>query len=350
MFGSEILEVAIGLVLVYLVLALICSVLSEWIARVFAMRASTLEAGIRNLLEDPGGTRLAMKIYSHPLMKALYKKGWVHKGRPSHIPARTFALALFDTVMEAGSPVGSASGDAEADDSDENGKSKALQNNARATFQALEARVRLLGAPQPVKKALQSILASAKAETDQWDQALEKARTSVEDWFDDSMDRVSGWYKRKVQLIILALAVAVSLALNVDTFVIAHTLSRDTTLRESVVAAAEVRAQQTPLSGTDVSSRIPALRAELDQLALPIGWSSEGVNNPRVAPDDLRGWVVKIVGILFTGVAVSLGAPFWFDLLNKFVNLRGGGSRPQKAAELRSTGAGIPSSGSAGRP
>ena len=53
MFGSEILEVAIGLVLVYLLLALICSALSEWIARMFAMRSKTLKAGIRNLLDDP---------------------------------------------------------------------------------------------------------------------------------------------------------------------------------------------------------------------------------------------------------------------------------------------------------
>ncbi|MFQ6026779.1 MAG: hypothetical protein ACE5Q6_04605, partial [Dehalococcoidia bacterium] len=286
MFGSEILEVAIGLVLVYLLLALICSALSEWIARILAMRASTLEAGIRNLLEDPGGTRLAKKIYDHRLIGALYKKGWIHKGRPSNIPARTFALALFDTVMEAGGPAGSAPSATGADDRDQNGKSLALQNNARMTYETLETGVRLLGAPPQVKKALQSILSSAKAETDQWDQALGKARASVEDWFDDSMERVSGWYKRKAQLIILALAIIVSLAMNVDTFVIAHTLSIDTTLRESVVAAAESKAQQTPPPGTeDPSSVVADLRDELGQLALPIGWSfpeettNEGVNN-----------------------------------------------------------------------
>ena len=75
MFGSEILEIAMGLVLVYLVLALICSALSEWIASMLAMRASTLEDGIRNLLEDLEGNRLAKKIYEHPLVKGLSKKG-----------------------------------------------------------------------------------------------------------------------------------------------------------------------------------------------------------------------------------------------------------------------------------
>ena len=129
MFGSEILEVAIGLVLVYLVLALICSALSEWIARILALRASTLEDGIRNLLEDPEGNHLAKKIYDHPLVKGLSKKGWINKARPSNIPARTFALALFDTVMEAGRPIGSAP-------ADEDGESKALQKHAKESFEA----------------------------------------------------------------------------------------------------------------------------------------------------------------------------------------------------------------------
>ncbi|MFQ6027733.1 MAG: hypothetical protein ACE5Q6_09600, partial [Dehalococcoidia bacterium] len=64
--------------------------------------------------------------------------------------------------------------------------------------------------------------------------------------------------------------------------------------------------------------------------------------NPRMAPDDLWGWLIKLGGILFTAVAVSLGAPFWFDLLNKFVNLRSGGNKPPKASDPRPTGAGSP--------
>ena len=124
MFGSEILEVAIGLILVYLLLALICSALSEYIAQLVALRSGTLEKGVRNFLDDPKGIRLAGKIYDHSLVKALYKKGFLHrKGRPSNIPARTFALALFDTVMAAGEPL---SIKVDEDVMDDKGRSKAL--------------------------------------------------------------------------------------------------------------------------------------------------------------------------------------------------------------------------------
>ena len=341
MFGSEVLDVAIGLVLVYLLLALICSALSEWVARMLALRAKTLEAGVRNLLHDKNGTGLAQDIYCHPLVEALYKGGGVHKGRPSNIPARTFARAFFDTVMEAGPP-----SVAKTDFFDRSGRSRALQKNAMETFKALERKVEAIPDAQ-VKRAMKSILASAKAESDQWDKALARARTSVEDWFDDSMERVSGWYKRKTQLIVLALAVVVSGGLNIDTFVIGNVLSTDATLRASVVAAAEARAKQTPTVETLASSSVPALREELKQLGLPMGWSwsSEEDNDPRKAPDDALGWLLKVAGVLFTAFAVALGAPFWFDLLNKFVDLRGGGGRPQKAAEARLDGAGAPSGG-----
>ena len=379
MFGSEILEVVIGLVLVYLILALICSALSEWIARMLALRSKTLEAGVRNLLNDPDDAEgLAKRVYGHPLIRGLYRRGWWdkrleaistqvssklsdqtpigsrfplvkkiplmdktpavtsipivrglrmpkgHEG-PSNIASRTFALTLFDTIMEAGEPIGVSADD----ESDGSARSEALQCNARDTFIALEERVDKLGAPEHVKKALRSIFTSAKAETDQWDKALANARTSVERWFDDSMERVSGWYRRKAQLIILGLALAVSFAMNVDTFVIANTLSRDPTLRESVVAAAEARAQR----GEDAD--LTLLTSELDGLAVPIGWNIDPDDvDPRDSPSTWLGWGVKVFGVLFTAVAVAMGAPFWFDLLNRFVNLRGGGGRPPRTSDV----------------
>ena len=385
MFGSKILEVAIGLVLVYLILALICSALSEWIARILALRSRTLEAGVRNLLNDLDDAEgLAKRLYEHPLIRSLYRRGWWdkrleaisagvssklsdrtpigsrlplvnkiplmdktpavtsvpivrglrtpkgHEG-PSNIPSRTFALTLFDTILAAGSPIGTTG--AARDQTDERGRSRALQRNAKETFLALEARVSEFDAPDNVKKALKTILTSAKAETDQWDQALANARTSVERWFDDSMERVAGWYRRKAQLIVLALALAVCLAMNVDTFVIANTLSRDATLRDSIVAAAEARAA----AGGD--SELSELTSELEGLAVPVGWNLDGEDaDPRDSPGSLLGWVVKLFGLLFTAFAVALGAPFWFDLLNRFVNLRGGGGRPARTSEEPSPG------------
>jgi len=58
-FGSEILEVAIGKGVLYLVLSLVCSAITEAFARAFAMRSRTLKSEIRNLLSDPDGKGLA---------------------------------------------------------------------------------------------------------------------------------------------------------------------------------------------------------------------------------------------------------------------------------------------------
>src|SRR5215211_9020344 len=74
-FGSTVLDVAIGLVFVYLLLSLICSAITEGIARVFAMRSGTLKEGIRNLLSGPGDVDYAQKLYDHPLISGLYRQG-----------------------------------------------------------------------------------------------------------------------------------------------------------------------------------------------------------------------------------------------------------------------------------
>ena len=372
MFGSDILEVAIGLVFVYLIVSLLCSTLSEWIARIFAMRAKTLEAGIGRFLG--GDEELRKKVYDHPLIKGLSRKGrWDRRldrlphdesnGKllervrvlnkvpllnkipsprsspgPSNIPANKFALTLFDTLMTAGREVrgeeaeSAATAIASVTGLDDEGKSRALQLRAEEVFKNLEKGIEEHVKSSEAKSLLRTILTSATAQVDRWDKALGAFRVSLEKEFDGAMDRVSGWYKRQAQLIILGLAIVICLTLNVDTFVIGKTLFQDTTLREAAVAVAEARAQQ-PLPDDAVPEDIGTLREELTGLALPIGWSSEE-GQPTSVPIGFGGWVVKLAGVLFTAFAVALGAPFWFDLLNRLVNLRASGKQPAKAADV----------------
>src|ERR671914_748717 len=101
MFGSSILEVAIGLVFVYLLLSLVCTTANELIAALTTWRAINLEQGIRNLLNDPSGNALAKVFYEHPLIKGLYRD---EKRKPSYIPSRTFALTLMDIALPADHP------------------------------------------------------------------------------------------------------------------------------------------------------------------------------------------------------------------------------------------------------
>ena len=101
MFGSQVLEVVIGLVLMYLLLSLICSSIREGVEACLKARAGDLQRGIRELFQDRDGTGLTKELYEHPLVYGLFK-GEYSPGKsgnlPSYIPSRSFAVALLDIV------------------------------------------------------------------------------------------------------------------------------------------------------------------------------------------------------------------------------------------------------------
>jgi hypothetical protein len=294
MFGSVILEVAIGVVFIYLLLGLICSVLNEWIAGIFALRARTLEAGVRNLLNNRQGQGLAEQLYAHPFIKGLARRGQ----KPSYIPSRIFALALLDTVAPADSATGSR------------------------TIQEVRDTITQIADPE-LKKVLLALIDEAEGD-------LKWARENIEEWFNEAMNRVSGWYKRQTQWIVLAISLIVTAAVNADTLMIAGSLWNDGAMRASLVAAAQEAAKH-PLStsGQDAARLVDEIQKRVEQHQIPLGWSqTEG--DARRAPTDFWRWVAKLIGLLLTAVAVSLGAPFWFDVLNKFIAFRSSGKPPEK--------------------
>src|ERR1700748_2112946 len=101
MFGSEMLDIAIGMIFVYLLLSLICSSINELIERQLKNRAADLEAGLRELLGDDTGTGLVAELYQHGMINGLFKgdyKPTDQSNLPSYIPARNFALAIMSIV------------------------------------------------------------------------------------------------------------------------------------------------------------------------------------------------------------------------------------------------------------
>lgn len=292
MFGSEILEVAIGVGALYLVLSLVCSAITEAVARAFAMRSGTLRSGIRNLLSDPDGRDIARDLYGHPLVKGLYRQGWFDKrvgrdGKPSYIPPRVFRLALLD-VLPPADPAPGGGALPELRGRVENAKDEGLR---RALLVCV----------------------------DDADNDADRARTNVERWFGDAMERVTGWYRRKMQLVILGVAFAMSVLLNVDSFHVTNALWNDAVLRDSVVAAAQKD------TGQSLAGDLDVIEERLGVLGLPLGWSS--------FPEGPAAWLAKAAGLLFTTVALSLGAPFWFDLLSRFVGVGSSGRTPDMPAE-----------------
>ena len=277
MFGSNILEVAIGVVFVYLLLSLLCTTINEQvITRILALRAKTLEDSIKNMMAHPqAGDELVKQIYNNPLIKGLSQNAASNKPRkPSYIPADLFAAAVMGSKLV-----------------------QSYKNNPDAV-------------DSHVPEALALIIQRANNDT-------AKELAGIEKWFNDAMERVSGWYKRRVQLIIFFLGLVIVVGLNVDTISLITNISNDTVLRSTIVAAAQGPAATQP------NANLPTLVNDIKQIQPVIGWSSSTL------PGDFWGWVLKIVGLLATTFAISLGAPFWFDVLNKFISFRASGPPPQ---------------------
>lgn len=317
MFGSTILDVAIGMVFVYLLISLVCSSLNELIEAKLKNRAKDLERGITNLLGDPG---LVQRLYAHPLVKALYTQG----DKPSYIPAQTFSLALWNlaTYSQEGAQEG--------------------KNAAVAVTRSLpEIRKAVAGLPdeggfKDLKQALLTLMDEAGSD-------LDRARRNVERWYDDAMDRASGWYKRRTQWILLALGLAFAAALNIDSLRIANRLYLDTPKREAIVSAAQGYAASAVQKNQTASPQaIEANYAKIKGLGFPLGWSAKEFpqKDPKGGEVDYAAWTsaifLKAMGLLATALAVSLGAPFWFDVLNKFMVVRSTIKPHEKSGETPS--------------
>src|SRR5690348_13180419 len=219
---NPIIETAIGLIFVYLLLSMICSALQEWIATLLGLRAKTLFEGITKML--CGDENLRDQIYAHPLIEGLSRKSWLDKrlnrtARPSYISPKTFSKAFLA---------------------------------AAAVPQALAANLPPARAKneQPLTGNTQELIATLRAGTPG---NIEDLRKNVEDWYNDAMDRVSGWYKRKAQGILLILGLGVAVAFNADTIMLARAFWADPNLRAGVVAAAQQYVREHP-NGVDSPS------------------------------------------------------------------------------------------------
>jgi hypothetical protein len=318
--SNPILEVAIGVSFVYLLLALMCTTANEMIAGWLNARAKTLEQGIVRML---GNSELKARLYQHPLIKSMSESD---TSLPSYIPADKFAVALMSLL-------GGGSGPPNA---------TALAEGARAA-----------GGHLP--EVMGAILHDRELKPNQIQQ-------KVEAWFDQSMDRVSGWYKRKAQRKTLLLAALITLSMNADTVQIIKRLWVDPSLRASVVEQAKARVQKqetlptakyddpdNPDSGEPIRVEYPAVsQQEQELLEQLMGWTSDWGVHDRFVSENAGagwfsvqtlwlGWLVKnrLLGWILSALAISLGAPFWFDMLNRFMRVRNTGVSPQESDKTK---------------
>ncbi|MDQ6797132.1 MAG: hypothetical protein M3011_03740 [Actinomycetota bacterium] len=405
---NAVIEIAIGLIVLYSLLSLVCSKTNELVATFLHLRARNLRKAIRHLV---GGT-YATKVYEHPFVVSLYrgdakpatgiKKAcqWLFLAPgPSYLPADKFVIALLDntckTAVTADPPLPPDPSDrlqyalsAQPSDDDSVGSGSEPGPEAPSPTPAdvkaqITAQLDEVTDPE-LKKALKTL----------WRAASENVvtfRAGVEEWFNHTMDRATGWYKRTAQIMALGLGLTLAVAMNVDTVHVTERLWSDGPLRSAVLEqvkklplppttttmvspttttttvggapAPAVPASTTPATTTPattapatatpataappagapptavvggIGDQVESIQSGLGQvsgLQLPLGWGKG--QRPDSYPIALLGW-------LLTAIALSLGAPFWFDLLNKVTALRGGGTQettptqsPKKATTPR---------------
>jgi hypothetical protein len=304
LFNSTILDVIIGLIFVYLLLSILCTAANEWVVTMTKRRGELLRKGIHQLLENQqtrsNGDKdgFLLEFYKHPLITSIKHD----ENHPNYISPRIFTAVVTDILTP--------------------------ENPGTIDFTQLEAGAKALPDGQVKKIVLALIQRSGKE--------LTTAQDAIEGWFNDAMDRVTGWYKRRTQIWTLAIALALTLVANADTVQIVKRLWQDPVLRAAVVEEAKVRAQKPrptisvqypdeddPTNSTVVHNEGNELSGkERELLGQLLGWHSPYFAN--------LGWTSPI-GWLLTVLALSMGAPFWFDVLNKFMNVRFAGKSPDEA-------------------
>ena len=318
---TTIVSFAVSMIFLFLMFSAACSAIQEIVANLLRWRAKTLEKGLAGLfLSD------AFKegLYKTPLIEGLCSPNTLGNltRKPSYIPSATLAMAVLHLAQE---------------------KNMNLTGPAGA-----------LATTDPLVKTESLLRTILRGST-----TFEEQKAKIEDWYNDSMDRVSGWYKRKSHMTLWIIGIAICLAFNADSIALGNAFWNDPTLRAAINEAATDYVKNAPSTEEPKDSFVRLNKVRQQMTTIPLGWCRvssttdlQGVCWPNLAgsirvrtPVDVplgdprrvvggaSEWILwKLVGIALTALAISQGAPFWFDLLQKIVNLRLGGNPPATAS------------------
>lgn len=430
MFNTPILDIAIGLAFVFLLYSFLITAVKEAIATTLGLRARMLKKGIvSGMLSDTpeygkwrgifywiryninrffslfkkvkipeNKNKLGQKFYDHPLIKNYGANEFYP--HPSYIPKNNFSTVLIDVlkkefdfninkIVKRGETIQQLEASTDAE------KVKRLLELYEAVHFTANGNSIIMRKHRVIDK---DTLVMIKMFLEKSGNNIDEFAKYLENWFDDSMFRVSGWYKRQTQFILIFLGFFAAVIFNVDTIEIAGKLSKDKNLRDQLIQSATAYTQSHRQGVAGSSGTNTAAPKELKEISdkwnkvdsllnndindlnslLAIGWGDFGASrNAKVIIErypmeykqnfdiisqktvahsyesiiKVRGWILqriynnhwiklkigyvwkemwrpkKLLGFLLTAMAISLGSPFWFDLLNKLINLRGAGKK-----------------------
>jgi hypothetical protein len=181
-----------------------------------------------------------------------------------------------------------------------------------------------------LRASLLAIARKVKATEESVYSDVQQFGREIEKWFDRSMERATGVYKRNAKAVALMIGIATAISVNADAFHISSRLVKDPVLRNSITQAAE---QLNTTTSGDLATDLDAVQAAVDEalqdIPFPLGYNQEVINQQKAAEED---WPVdwlprRFLGWLVSGFAISMGSGFWFELLKKIVNVRNSGGQ-----------------------
>jgi hypothetical protein len=331
MFNSVYLDIAIGMIFIFLLYSILATAILEIFATWINIRGKYLRRSIHVMMNDFHlGNKLASDFYEHPLIR---KISFSRKDRlPSYIDPELFSKVVKDVLPDVNL-----------------GKDRDVSDQEK---------IRLLPDGE-LKKALTVYMEKTATEVD----------TQIQKWFNNSMDRLSGAYKRMTQNRLLIIGLILAVTFNVNSISVFTRLAADKEARAALVKQAEdfmeanqnydsmmqkykrrpnmdslARAKDSAERNRNDSVLFEHFKKQRDSIkafidndikkannAIGIGWDAmEGDTFWK----KLRGvgwdWPATVLGWIITAFAITLGAPFWFDLLKKVIRIRGSGVKPEE--------------------
>lgn len=314
MSGFVVLDVFIGLIFIYVLYSLFATIILEFYSSFFSLRGRNLEWALNRMLldqkENIGISRLKIiaavvtlwnslvrifyfprkglveKFYNHPNIKYLSEGGI--NNRPAYIKNETFSWTLMDILKE--------------------GPGKSYVDNIEANL--------VNGNPLNIDNDTKELLSKFWRDSNQ---DLVKFKSFIADWFENTNERAAGWYKQNIQFLLLIIGLVLAILFRLDTIELAKKLATDKAVREQTVQLA-IAYIENKGDSVEYKKMQGSLNRDMQGVnnLIGTGWGDQCISSIICAVlSSYSG-----LGYLLTALAISLGAPFWFDLLNKFVKLR----------------------------
>lgn len=370
MFDSIVLDVVVSLVFIYLLYSLLATILGEIFSSTVNLRARILWLSINRMLQDDNSGKvswwkkmdapsyskdpfwffvvkvllwmlylvyglfyfvlikapywlimfdkrhdnsLAEKFFETPGIKYLSKNKYF--GKPGYISADMFSTTVINLLRKKRS-------------------APTIMQEIRIGLESQQFTPKC-----ETKKHLSLLIENAAGNVDEF-------KRSLEDWYNETQDRATGWYKKRMQLVLFIIGLGLAIGFNVDTIKISKTLMNNHDLAHKIADKATDSTTVEKLKNTMVQyhgadSLKQAKKDSVDKANLDAQYKSAkeinkilGLGKPQDSFTKEDWWLV-LIGWIVTALAISLGAPFWFDLLNKLMALRGSGKNTDAEKEKK---------------